>query len=202
MNPEKIISNMIDGFNPVSGEKFPDSSPWNNPQVIRALFSVLQAVNPTSTVESVSESSSSDDTDSRVVGMPEPDIGHLSTLIRERTNIKICAHCHSQLRGNYLTITAEDDVFSFCDDECFQLELRALGRLFGWVNMFDSTLDDAKPLCSVCRVEINRDAHEHLNFVLHDRSFNSAGEVAILCNSCREKFSDYWSSYQQGGQRG
>lgn len=41
-NSRKIIRLLADGVDPVTGEILPDSSPYNQPQIIRALFAVLE----------------------------------------------------------------------------------------------------------------------------------------------------------------
>jgi hypothetical protein len=40
----KIIQALANGTDPISGEVFPDSSPYNHPKVIRALFQTLKAL--------------------------------------------------------------------------------------------------------------------------------------------------------------
>lgn len=40
----RIIEALANGADPVTGELLPESSPYNNPQVIRALFQALQAL--------------------------------------------------------------------------------------------------------------------------------------------------------------
>jgi len=40
---KKIIEPLANGICPMSGEVLPNSSPYNNPQVIRALFAALNA---------------------------------------------------------------------------------------------------------------------------------------------------------------
>lgn len=41
----EILLLLADGTNPVTGEVFPDDSPYNHPTVIRALFTTLAHVN-------------------------------------------------------------------------------------------------------------------------------------------------------------
>ena len=38
----EIVEALANGINPITGEMLPDESPYNDPTVIRALFSVLQ----------------------------------------------------------------------------------------------------------------------------------------------------------------
>lgn len=40
----RIIEALANGADPITGELLPESSPYNNPQVIRALFQALQAL--------------------------------------------------------------------------------------------------------------------------------------------------------------
>ncbi|WP_233967070.1 hypothetical protein [Pectobacterium polaris] len=40
-----IVTALINGIDPITGEVLPEESPYNNPQVIRALFTVLDTVN-------------------------------------------------------------------------------------------------------------------------------------------------------------
>lgn len=40
----KIIQALANGTDPVTGEVFPDSSPYNHPKIIRALFQTLKAL--------------------------------------------------------------------------------------------------------------------------------------------------------------
>ncbi|MFJ5473526.1 hypothetical protein [Pectobacterium carotovorum] len=40
-----IVTALINGIDPTTGEVLPEGSPYNNPQVIRALFNVLDALN-------------------------------------------------------------------------------------------------------------------------------------------------------------
>lgn len=40
----KIICALADGVDPQTGEQFPDDSPYQNPQTIRALFVAIQAL--------------------------------------------------------------------------------------------------------------------------------------------------------------
>lgn len=40
----KIIQALANGSDPITGEVFPDSSPYNHPKVIRALFQTLKAL--------------------------------------------------------------------------------------------------------------------------------------------------------------
>jgi hypothetical protein len=47
MSPQEalpIIQNLADGIDPLTGEVLSDQSPFNQPQVIRALFAALQAL--------------------------------------------------------------------------------------------------------------------------------------------------------------
>lgn len=39
---QEIIQVLADGYDPVTGEVFPPDSPYNNPEIIRALFTILQ----------------------------------------------------------------------------------------------------------------------------------------------------------------
>ena len=39
-----IVSNLAQGVHPTTGEVFPPESPYNDPKVIRALFSILEFV--------------------------------------------------------------------------------------------------------------------------------------------------------------
>jgi hypothetical protein len=40
----KIIQALANGTDPMTGEVFPDSSPYNHPKIIRALFQTLKAL--------------------------------------------------------------------------------------------------------------------------------------------------------------
>lgn len=40
---KEIIIALANGINPVTGEELPDSSPYNNPNIIRALFTVINS---------------------------------------------------------------------------------------------------------------------------------------------------------------
>ncbi|MBA0204637.1 hypothetical protein [Pectobacterium aroidearum] len=40
-----IVTALINGINPTTGETLPEISPYNDPQVIRALFAVLSTIN-------------------------------------------------------------------------------------------------------------------------------------------------------------
>jgi len=40
----RIVQALANGINPVTGEIFPDASPYNDPAVIRALFEALSAL--------------------------------------------------------------------------------------------------------------------------------------------------------------
>lgn len=42
---KNIVTALINGIDPTTGEVLPEGSPYNNPQVIRALFNVLDALN-------------------------------------------------------------------------------------------------------------------------------------------------------------
>ena len=39
-----IVRLLADGIDPTTGEMFPDGSPYNDPVVIRALFTVIESV--------------------------------------------------------------------------------------------------------------------------------------------------------------
>ena len=41
---KEIVKTLADGIDPITGEVFPPESHFNNPEVIRALFTVLGAV--------------------------------------------------------------------------------------------------------------------------------------------------------------
>ena len=41
----EIIEVLADGANPITGEVFPPDSPYNNPEIIRALFAIIQELN-------------------------------------------------------------------------------------------------------------------------------------------------------------
>ena len=41
---QEILQVLADGYDPVTGEVFPPDSPYNNPEVIRALFTILQEI--------------------------------------------------------------------------------------------------------------------------------------------------------------
>jgi hypothetical protein len=41
---KSLLSALANGINPVTGEVLPDTSPYNEPRVIRALFAVLDSV--------------------------------------------------------------------------------------------------------------------------------------------------------------
>jgi len=43
---KEIVSLLADGIDPTTGELFPDDSPYNQPLVIRALFTILSSINP------------------------------------------------------------------------------------------------------------------------------------------------------------
>lgn len=45
-NAKEIIRMLADGTDPTTGEALPDSSPYNAPLVIRAYFTVLEALGP------------------------------------------------------------------------------------------------------------------------------------------------------------
>jgi len=51
----QIVNTLAQGIDPTTGEVFPQESPYNNPEVIRALFSILEGVKfakrPTKSVE-------------------------------------------------------------------------------------------------------------------------------------------------------
>jgi hypothetical protein len=40
----RIVQTLANGINPLTGEAFPDTSPYNDPAVIRALFQSLRAL--------------------------------------------------------------------------------------------------------------------------------------------------------------
>jgi hypothetical protein len=40
----RIVQALANGINPITGEAFPDASPYNDPAVIRALFQCLRAL--------------------------------------------------------------------------------------------------------------------------------------------------------------
>lgn len=40
----KIIQSLADGVNPFNGEKFPENSPYQNPQLVRALYKSVEAL--------------------------------------------------------------------------------------------------------------------------------------------------------------
>lgn len=42
---KEIIEVLADGFNPITGEEFPPDSPYNNPEIIRALFAIILELN-------------------------------------------------------------------------------------------------------------------------------------------------------------
>ncbi len=39
---KEVISILANGIDPITGEVFPDDSPLNNPNIIRALFSIIE----------------------------------------------------------------------------------------------------------------------------------------------------------------
>ncbi len=41
-NHQHILQQLANGVNPITGQPLPDTSPYNHPDVIRALFSALQ----------------------------------------------------------------------------------------------------------------------------------------------------------------
>jgi len=41
-DPRKIIRLLADGVDPITGEILPDTSPYNHPKIIRALFALLE----------------------------------------------------------------------------------------------------------------------------------------------------------------
>lgn len=44
-----VIEALANGINPVTGERLPDESPFNEPQIIRALFTAVQTLSQDST---------------------------------------------------------------------------------------------------------------------------------------------------------
>lgn len=196
MEPRAILEALIEGRNPVSNERIETDSPWATVEIVRALYGVINLAEslPLAIASQTNCSSVKKLEEPRqpCVKHDEPDLGRLKTQLREKTHTKLCAHCHATTRGNYWALTGQETLFVFCDEDCFEAELRALGRLFGWVSLFNSSLDDEICQCSVCKAKIRRQDHEHANFVVHDRNFGVSKEVAILCSSCRDKFDDYW----------
>ena len=41
---KEVLSSLADGIDPTTGEIFPPQSPYQNPEIIRALFSALQYI--------------------------------------------------------------------------------------------------------------------------------------------------------------
>ena len=51
-----IVTQLANGIDPTTGEVFPEASPYNNPKVIRALFTLLgEAIAPSKSPKSVAE---------------------------------------------------------------------------------------------------------------------------------------------------
>ena len=42
----EVIETLANGVNPVTGEVFPETSPYNHPVIIRALFAAIKALQP------------------------------------------------------------------------------------------------------------------------------------------------------------
>lgn len=200
MDPRQIIDALIDGTNPVTGKTLDNASPWGQAPVIRALYNVLrvvdtvrsdelarpnvgqQAINAESRVE---EQPPAPEPSPKIVGRPDPDVGEIEALMRGKTNLDYCCDCRAKIAGSHLTLTGDEPLLVFCDTDCFNNALRSLIYYFGWITVFDSSLDEECADCSKCGVRIRRSDHGSLNYVLHDNSYTNTQEVAILCSSCR-----------------
>jgi hypothetical protein len=209
MEPKQIIDLLIDGTNPVTNVKFDNGSPWVRVSVIRALCNVLRAVEaeqiadmstchndsaPPSSIASALDKMPSPA--SKKTGMPEPDLGNLRLMLLEGTNTKLCCHCHVNVSGNYLTLTGTEPMFVFCDDDCFNEEVRNLSYLCGWIRVFESSTEDNISECSVCSARIFREKEHFTNFVVTNKGFTNPQEVAILCEECESKFEERWFSQE------
>ena len=42
---KSVLMGLANGINPVTGELFPEDSPYNDPKIIRALFTIAQFIN-------------------------------------------------------------------------------------------------------------------------------------------------------------
>lgn len=204
MDPKEIIDALIDGQNPVTKQPLDNESAWVKTPVIRALYNVLRVVNATpadstkgidAQPEKVTRKppSSSSGFSRPVVSAepakahPDPDIGDLQAMVREGSNTELCCHCHARVPRNHMTLTGEEDVFVFCDDDCFDGALRSLIYFFGWISVFESSLNETFSRCSICDTRIKRDDFVFLNFVLNDHNYSNSKEVAIVCSDCRDK---------------
>jgi len=83
---KEIVQRLADGIDPITGEVYPPESLYNNPDVIRALMTVLNAVNmPTKAAKKTIEERQQDNLDNgrpKNAGLPWSDqqkkeVGHL-----------------------------------------------------------------------------------------------------------------------------
>lgn len=47
----EIVSGLADGIDPINGEVYPDDSPYHNPEIIRALYTILKVAESNKTRE-------------------------------------------------------------------------------------------------------------------------------------------------------
>jgi len=60
-NSVQVLQTLANGVDPVTGEVFPSDSPYNNPDVIRALFTCIQHIkNPPKKVKKLTEEKQTD----------------------------------------------------------------------------------------------------------------------------------------------
>ena len=68
----KIIEGLANGIDPVTGELLPSNAPYNSPEVIRALFFVLEQVkNPRKRPPKIKKSLEQKRTENIANGLPE-----------------------------------------------------------------------------------------------------------------------------------
>ena len=84
-----IIQALVDGIDPHTGEVFPDDSPYQHPQTIRALFTLLQSVG------------SSNKKQPNQAGEPwdEEEGNHLREAFQLGQSIKELAESHARSEG-------------------------------------------------------------------------------------------------------
>ncbi|MGS0690955.1 hypothetical protein [Shewanella sp. 30m-9] len=109
----KIVEALANGIDPITGELLPNKSPYNNPDVIRALFTTLDLVkNPLKKrpkVKKTPEQKQAENVESGLpknAGLPWTDEqrAELAQMFSSEKEIKVLAEIHGRTNG---AITSE-----------------------------------------------------------------------------------------------
>ena len=91
---KEIIKTLADGVDPVTGEVLPQESPYNDPNVIRALFTVLESVRDDKKPRKTNEQKQQDNIKSgrpRNAGLPWTDEVKMEVASKFRNGISVNA---------------------------------------------------------------------------------------------------------------